>query len=81
MARTDARYEYGLDEALERTSRFKQIGADILFVEAPRTVAEMERLCRELPGVHPDEALMPFRIYARSSASTTSACRVIAGRL
>lgn len=52
MARTDARHEHGLDEALERASRFKQIGADILFVEAPRSVAEMERICREVPGIH-----------------------------
>jgi len=52
MARTDARYHHGLDEALERASRFKDIGADILFVEAPKTAGEMKRICREVPGTH-----------------------------
>jgi len=50
LARTDARHEHGLAEAIERASRFKELGADILFVEAPKTVAEMETICRELPG-------------------------------
>ncbi|WP_420334783.1 isocitrate lyase/PEP mutase family protein [Roseibium sp.] len=50
LARTDARHEHGLGEAIERAARFKELGADILFVEAPRTVAEMETVCRELPG-------------------------------
>nr|WP_319384815.1 isocitrate lyase/PEP mutase family protein [uncultured Roseibium sp.] len=50
LARTDARHEHGLSEAIERAARFKELGADILFVEAPKTVAEMETVCRELPG-------------------------------
>lgn len=50
LARTDARHEHGLSEAIERAARFKELGADILFVEAPKTVAEMETICRELPG-------------------------------
>jgi 2-methylisocitrate lyase-like PEP mutase family enzyme len=52
MARTDARHGHGLDEALERARKFSEIGADLLFVEAPKTVEEMETLCREVPGVH-----------------------------
>lgn len=52
MARTDARHGHGLDEALERAAAFKAAGADILFVEAPKTRAEMERVCLEVPGVH-----------------------------
>jgi 2-methylisocitrate lyase-like PEP mutase family enzyme len=52
MARTDARHGHGLDEALERARRFSEIGADLLFVEAPKTVEEMETVCREVPGVH-----------------------------
>jgi 2-methylisocitrate lyase-like PEP mutase family enzyme len=51
MARTDARATHDLDEALERCQRFAELGADILFLEAPRSVEEMRRLCRELPGV------------------------------
>lgn len=50
LARTDARYELGLTEAIDRAAKFKELGADILFVEAPKTVAEMETVCRELPG-------------------------------
>jgi 2-methylisocitrate lyase-like PEP mutase family enzyme len=42
MARTDARATHGLDEALRRAEAFLMAGADILFVEAPRTVAEMQ---------------------------------------
>ncbi len=50
LARTDARATHGLDEALLRARAFAEAGADILFVEAPRTEAEMETVCRELPG-------------------------------
>lgn len=50
LARTDARHEHGLGEAIERARSFKELGADILFVEAPRTAAEMQQICRELPG-------------------------------
>ncbi len=46
MARTDARATDGLDEALWRARAFEDLGADIVFVEAPATRAEMERICR-----------------------------------
>jgi 2-methylisocitrate lyase-like PEP mutase family enzyme len=52
LARTDARATHGLDEALERARAFKEAGADILFVEAPQTEAEMARVCAEVPGDH-----------------------------
>lgn len=52
LARTDARHTEGLDEALARAQQFGQIGADILFVEAPRTEEEMRRVCGEVPGIH-----------------------------
>ena len=52
MARTDARHGHGLDEALERAAAFKAAGADILFIEAPKSREEMERICREVPGWH-----------------------------
>ena len=51
MARTDARATHGLDEAIERCQGFAELGADILFLEAPESEEEMRRLCRELPGV------------------------------
>ena len=50
LARTDARHDHGLPEAIDRAAKFKELGADILFVEAPKTVAEMQTICRELPG-------------------------------
>ncbi len=46
MARTDARATHGLDEALWRVQAFADLGADILFVEAPQSEAEMEQVCR-----------------------------------
>jgi 2-methylisocitrate lyase-like PEP mutase family enzyme len=49
MARTDARAVAGLDEALWRARAFADLGADLLFVEAPASEREMERICAELP--------------------------------
>ena len=51
MARTDARALEGMDEAIRRMQACAEIGADITFLEAPQSVAEMERFCREVPGV------------------------------
>jgi len=45
LARTDARATLGLDEALWRARAFEDQGADIVFVEAPESEAEMERAC------------------------------------
>ena len=50
LARTDARHEHGLAEAIDRAAKFAELGADILFVEAPRTEAEMREICANLPG-------------------------------
>ncbi len=50
MARTDARGPLGFDEALARGHAFVDLGADIVFVEAPRSEDEMARLCKEIPG-------------------------------
>lgn len=52
LARTDALGTHGLDEALWRARAFTDAGADMLFVEAPRTENEMETICREAPGHH-----------------------------
>jgi 2-methylisocitrate lyase-like PEP mutase family enzyme len=48
MARTDARATDGLDEAIARARAFGDLGADIVFVEAPESEGEMERICREV---------------------------------
>lgn len=52
MARTDARATHGLDEAISRAYGFIEAGADIVFVEAPESEAEMARICAEVPGRH-----------------------------
>ena len=52
MGRTDANHTHGLDEAIHRGKRYQEIGADIIFIEAPKTVEEMETICREVPGCH-----------------------------
>ncbi len=44
IARTDARTSLGLDEALRRSEAYAQAGADILFVEAPESLEELERV-------------------------------------
>jgi 2-methylisocitrate lyase-like PEP mutase family enzyme len=50
MARTDARACVSLDEAIARCLAFRQIGADITFLEAPVSEDEMRRYCAEVPG-------------------------------
>jgi 2-methylisocitrate lyase-like PEP mutase family enzyme len=50
VARTDARTGLGLDEAIRRARAFAKTGADILFVEAPESEAEFERIGAELAG-------------------------------
>jgi len=49
-ARTDAIASYGVDEAIRRGKMYKEAGADFIFVEAPRTAAEIRRVAREVPG-------------------------------
>ena len=53
IARTDARTTHGLDEALRRAEMYAKAGADMLFVESPESVEEMERIGRsfDLPLV------------------------------
>ena len=41
VARTDARATKGLDDAIERGKYYRKIGADVIFVEAPKSVDEM----------------------------------------
>ena len=50
MARTDALAVVGLDEAIERAQMAREVGADLLFVEAPTDVEQMRRICSEIDG-------------------------------
>src|ERR1700757_2005821 len=44
VARTDAAAAHGIDEAIERAHHFVEAGADVLFIEAMETRADIERL-------------------------------------
>lgn len=50
IARTDARGPLGLDEAIRRANRYATEGADVLFVEAPQSDYEIERIAAEVKG-------------------------------
>jgi 2-methylisocitrate lyase-like PEP mutase family enzyme len=51
IARTDAREPEGLDSALRRAERYAKAGADGVYVEAPKSVRELEQIGKALPGV------------------------------
>lgn len=44
IARTDARTNEGLDDALDRAAQYQEAGADVLFVESPESEDEMRRI-------------------------------------
>ena len=48
-ARTDARDPLGLDEAIRRGKAYKEAGAHLIFVEAPKSMEEMRRIAQEVP--------------------------------
>ncbi|MEU3017631.1 MULTISPECIES: oxaloacetate decarboxylase [unclassified Nocardiopsis] len=50
IARTDAIAAEGVDAALERSHAYLEAGADVVFVEAPETVEQIELIAREIPG-------------------------------
>jgi 2,3-dimethylmalate lyase len=50
MARTDALAVYGIEEAIHRGGIYRETGADLIFVEAPKTIEEMKRINREIDG-------------------------------
>ena len=48
VARTDAREQNGLDEAIARGAAFLEAGADVLFIESPESAEEMATIGKEL---------------------------------
>ena len=48
VARTDARAPMGLEEAIERGKAYKKVGADVIFVEAPRSIEELKKVAEEI---------------------------------
>jgi 2-methylisocitrate lyase-like PEP mutase family enzyme len=50
IARTDAIAVEGFDRAIERAVSYVEAGADVLFVEAPKTRDDLDRIARVLRG-------------------------------
>jgi len=50
VARTDARAAVSLEEAITRAKSARDLGADAVFVEAPESIADLERVANEVQG-------------------------------
>jgi 2-methylisocitrate lyase-like PEP mutase family enzyme len=48
VARTDARATWGLEEAILRGQESRRAGADVVFIEAPQTVEEIQRIAEAI---------------------------------
>jgi 2-methylisocitrate lyase-like PEP mutase family enzyme len=48
IARTDARSEHGLEEAITRGNAYAEAGADIIFVESPESLSELAEIARRI---------------------------------
>lgn len=53
IARTDAVQTDGIEAALERAHLYAEAGADVLFVEAPRSTGQLGRIGAALSGLRP----------------------------
>ena len=53
VARTDAIAVDGIDKAMDRAVAYMNAGADVLFIEAPQTTEQMERLGKAFAGKIP----------------------------
>lgn len=51
IARTDALGVISFDEAIERANAYKEAGTDAIFVEAPTTMEQLQRITTEVPGI------------------------------
>lgn len=50
IARTDARSVEGIAGALDRAARYQEAGADLIFVEAPESLAELDKIAQSIKG-------------------------------
>jgi 2-methylisocitrate lyase-like PEP mutase family enzyme len=48
IARTDARATDGIEAAIERAHRFVEVGADVIFVEAPKSIDELRLFAEQI---------------------------------
>ena len=51
IARTDANAVYGLEDALHRGRAYREAGADVIFIEAPRSIVELQAIAQTFPDV------------------------------
>ncbi len=51
IARTDANAVYGLEDALRRGRAYREAGADVIFIEAPRSIVELQAIAQTFPDV------------------------------
>ncbi len=51
IARTDANAVHGLEDAIQRGRAYREAGADVIFIEAPRSVAELRTIAQAFPDV------------------------------
>jgi len=51
IARTDANAVYGLADALHRGRAYREAGADVIFIEAPRSIEELRTIAQTFPDV------------------------------
>jgi len=51
IARTDANAVHGLEVAIQRGLAYREAGADVIFIEAPRSVAELRTIAQTFPDV------------------------------
>ncbi len=58
IARTDAAAVEGIDAALERAGQYAEAGADVLFVEAPGSQSDLQRVADQFAGRQPVMANM-----------------------
>lgn len=67
IARTDARAIHGLDDAIRRGRAYREAGADVVFIEAPRSLDEIRTIRDAFPAYVPlfanmiEGGVTPFR--------------------
>ncbi len=68
IARTDAISAIGFDEAIHRGNTYLEAGADVIFVEAARTIEQLEKIPEQIKGpvlinVAPKTPTLHFKRY------------------
>jgi 2-methylisocitrate lyase-like PEP mutase family enzyme len=92
IARTDARAIDGLDAAIARANRYAETGVDAIFVAAPHSRTELERIAAEVKAPlmmnmfeggrtplvsNADFEAMGYRLLIFSAAAQMAACQAI----